>query len=102
MVYQRHSAVLGGDKPHGSSLCSLVPCTLGQEKQVPLEVSIRRKGMVGGLRPANTSSYHSPSYSALLAAEKLRGEGLLTPALLTLPFARHFLSSLSWMKPANI
>lgn len=44
------------------------------------------------------------SYSALLLAEKLekRAHCPQPQPLLTLPFARHFLNSLSWMKPANI
>lgn len=43
MGNQRH-AVLGGDKPRGSSLCSLVPCILGQEKKTPWKFLSEEKG----------------------------------------------------------
>lgn len=77
-----------------------------QERKTPLEVSVRRKGMFGGLALDNTYKLAITvlSYSALLLAEKLekRAHCPQPQALLTLPFARHFLNSLSWMKPANI
>lgn len=55
---QQH-AVLGGDEPHSLAMWlqpvhSLVRRALGQEIKAPLEVSIRRRGMLRVLAQATT------------------------------------------------